>query len=537
MDRRRLPAAECSSGQVMDAAWIATIEVSGAASNTASTPQRARGVPGGRRRASPHARPVAGAPVAYAVGQVVASLAGEAGDDREGPIMTTSRRAVGISVATILTLLGALVVPTTSSATLVERVGYAAYVQSAGWQPTVDDGATAGTTGRALHLEAFRLTAPALTYRAYVQGTGWQPWVTTGAVAGAPGQGLRVEALAIYAPPDAPYRVEYRSHVGKIGWQPWVHDGRTTGRPGSGLDVQAMQVRLVEKSPPVTDTVTFAATADNGLDTSARAVFAGIGRSPAQATFVLGDLAYETAKESTYCSMVTDRVGTPVELVVGNHEDDLTRQGSLSTYARCLPDRLAVTGTYAKDYVVDRAAVRFIMIAPGILIDGARRTYADGTASQAWLRSKIRAGHAAGRWVVVGMHKPCLTLGAHGCASSPDLTDALIEEKVDLSLAGHDHNYIRSHQLSGTVAAPRVVDRDGSFAAGAGTVFAIVGNGGHDPRTVRARTTIWAAASGTNSPGGLTFGFAQVTATSTSLTYRLVRTSGGNLSDSFTITR
>ena len=35
----------------------------------------------------------------------------------------------------------------------------------------------------------------------------------------------------------------------------------------------------------------------------------------------------------------------------------------------------------------------------------------------------------------------------------------------------------------------------------------------------------------------MTFGFAQVSATSTSLTYRLVRTSGGTLADSFTIRR
>jgi hypothetical protein len=451
--------------------------------------------------------------------------------------MTTSRRAVGIAAAIVLALVGAVAAPTSSSATLVQRVDYQAYVQSAGWQPTVTSGATAGTTGRALRLEAFRLTSPALTYRAFVQGTGWQPWVSTGEVAGVPGGGLRLEALAIYAPADAPYRVEYRSNVATLGWQPWVHDGRTTGRPAGGLRIEAVQVRLVEKAPPVTDPVTFAATADNGLDTNAKAVFAGIGRSPAQATFVLGDLAYATGQEATYCRMVTDRVGPPVELLVGNHEDDLTRQGSLATYARCLPDRLGVSGNYAKDYVVDRGSVRFIMIAPNILINGARRTYADGTASQAWLRGKIRAGRAAGRWVVVGMHKPCLTLGAHGCASSPDLTDALIQEKVDLVLSGHDHNYIRSHQLRGTVAAPRVVDRDRSLAAGVGTVFAIVGNGGHDPRTVRARTTIWAAASGTNSPGGLTIGFAQVTATSTALSYRLVRTSGGTLSDTFTITR
>ena len=229
--------------------------------------------------------------------------------------------------------------------------------------------------------------------------------------------------------------------------------------------------------------------------------------------------------------MVTDRVNAPVELLVGNHEDDVTGTGSLSSYVRCLPDRLGVTGAYAKDYWVDRGSVRFVMIAPGILIGGVRRTYADRTPEQAWLREVIRAGHASGRWVVVGMHLPCLTLGVHGCASSPDLTDALIEEKVDLSLAGHDHNYIRSHQLGGSVAAARVVDRDNAYTAGAGTVFAVVGNGGHKPRTVGTRTALWAAASGTNSPGGMTFGFAQVSATATTLTYRLVRTSGGTLSD------
>ena len=86
--------------------------------------------------------------------------------------------------------------------------------------------------------------------------------------------------------------------------------------------------------------------------------------------------------------MVTDRVGPPCQPLVGNHEDDVTRDGLLRNFVRCLPDRLAVAGTYAKNYVVDRGSVRFIMIAPGILIDGARRTYADGTASQAWLRDQ-----------------------------------------------------------------------------------------------------------------------------------------------------
>ena len=323
-----------------------------------------------------------------------------------------------------------------------------------------------------------------------------------------------------------------------LGWVPWVHGARTVGTPGSGLRIEAMQVRLVEKSPPVTDPVSFAATADNGLDTNARAVFAGIGRSSAQ---------LELRRWATWPTNRARRRRTAAWSPTGSAHRSSSSSATTRTTSRATaccatssgasPTVSPSAGTYAKNYVVDRGSVRFIMIAPGILIDGARRTYADGTASQAWLRDQIRAGHKAGRWVVVGMHMPCLTLGAHGCASSPDLTDALIEEKVDLSLAGHDHNYIRSHQLSGTVSAPRWSTGTTAYSAGAGTVFAIVGNGGHAPRTVGTRTSLWAAASGTNSPGGMTFGFAQVSATSTSLSYRLVRTSGGTLSDSFTITR
>lgn len=451
--------------------------------------------------------------------------------------MSRLRTGVVVALTLALALVGALVLPSSSSAKLVDRAAYTAYVQSIGWQGTVYDGTTAGTTGKSLRLEAFRDSTPGVTYRAHVQGIGWQPWVSSGATAGTVGKNLRLEAFQIVAPADAPFRVEYRAHVATIGWMPWVQNGRTAGTTGKSLRVEAMQVRLVEKNPPVTDPVTFAVTADNGIASPAQAVFSGIGRSGAQLSFVLGDLAYQSSKESTYCSMVTSRVNAPVELLTGNHEDDATHDGYLKNYVKCLPDRLAVTGTYAKDYVLDRGAVRFIMIAPNILIDGVQKTYADGTPEQAWLRTKIREGHTAGRWVVVGMHKPCLTLGIHGCASSPQLTNALIAEKVDLSLAGHDHNYIRSNQLSGTVAAPRVIDSDSAFAAGKGTVFVIVGNGGHEARTVAAKTALWAAASGSNSPGGLTDGFGKVTATPTSLTFTLVRTGGGTLSDSFTITR
>ena len=135
------------------------------------------------------------------------------------------------------------------------------------------------------------------------------------------------------------------------------------------------------------------------------------------------------------------------------------------------------------------------------------------------------------------MHKPCLTVGTHGCDSSRDLTDLMVRERVDLVLSGHDHNYSRSHQLTGTTRTPVVVDRDGQYLKGAGTVLAVVGNGGHEARPVRAQTDIWAAANGTNSPGGFVYGFASIDATAAQLTYSLVRTSGGQLTDTVTVSR
>ena len=181
--------------------------------------------------------------------------------------------------------------------------------------------------------------------------------------------------------------------------------------------------------------------------------------------------------------------------------------------------------------------MRVISIAPAIDLPSGTRTYAAGTADRAWLVAAIREGKAAGKWVIVVMHKPCFTLGIHGCASGASLTDLLAAEKVDLVVAGHDHIYARTHQIAGTVAAPVVVDRDGTYLAGKGTVFAIVGNGGHNPRTVAALTSIWAKASGTNSAGGITYGYGSLEATPDRLTWRLVRTGGGSLTDTWTVTR
>jgi hypothetical protein len=178
-----------------------------------------------------------------------------------------------------------------------------------------------------------------------------------------------------------------------------------------------------------------------------------------------------------------------------------------------------------------------IGIAPNIALPSGTLTYARGTVEREELKDWIDAGKAAGKWVIVGMHMPCMTVGVHGCASDPSLTEMLLGKRVDLILSGHDHNYSRSHQVTGTPSAPVVVDRDGSFVAGAGSVLVTIGNGGHNPRTIGSASWV-ATASGTNSPGGIAFGHLEITATPTAMTARYVADAGNlGVRDGFSITR
>lgn len=137
-------------------------------------------------------------------------------------------------------------------------VRYAAHVQQAGWQNAVQDGATAGTEGRSLRLEAVRMNAQAanlppgikITYRGHVQNSGWQAWKSDGQTAGTVGRGLRLEALQakLTGPMAARYNLYYRAHVAYYGWLDWTAGGQTAGTTGLAYPMEAIQVTLREKS-------------------------------------------------------------------------------------------------------------------------------------------------------------------------------------------------------------------------------------------------------------------------------------------------
>ena len=445
------------------------------------------------------------------------------------------------------------------------------HVQNLGWLPTSTT--IIGTTGKALRLEAVKLTGFPVEYQAHVQNLGWLPWVDAGERAGTTGKSLRMEAIRIRLVPTAAMfgSVEYRCHVQNLGWLAWTKDGGTCGTTGKALRMEALQVRFVgatEPTPEPTATATpeptvtatatptatptpttppttppptgggatsIAFTADTGMGDGGAGVLSSIGDSDVQWVGHLGDMAYQSGAniEGRWCDYVKARVSQPFQLVPGNHEAQ-NGDGLFSRYAACLPDRVGVQGTYERgQWWVDSGPVRYIGISPNIALPQGNRQYAAGSSERAWLDSVIQQGKAAGQWVIVGMHIPCLTVGIHGCERDNTLDGDLIAQGVDLVVQGHDHNYSRSHQVT---QLAKVVDADNAYARGAGTVFAVVGNGGHKPREITGCPAMWAACSGTNSPGGATTGWLRIDATPTTLTARLVATSGP-LTDTWTITR
>ncbi len=131
-------------------------------------------------------------------------------------------------------------------------VAYQAHVQNIGWQSAVRNGATAGTSGRSLRVEAVKLWLENAQYsggiqiRAHVQNIGWQNWSTTG---GTSGKSLRVEAMQIRLTGELAnhYDVYYRVHAQNFGWMGWAKNGEQAGSSGYSYRLEAIQIKLVAK--------------------------------------------------------------------------------------------------------------------------------------------------------------------------------------------------------------------------------------------------------------------------------------------------
>ena len=252
---------------------------------------------------------------------------------------------------------------------------------------------------------------------------------------------------------------------------------------------------------------TFAAAGDLGADRHTRTSLQVLDRSSAEFFLALGDMRYgELSSDAAWCDYVLDRLPNkgrrfPLELVTGNHEQTGSSDGNIAKLAECLPDRLDASrgglsrygAQYSIDYPKAKPLARFVMIAPNLRMGDTRYTYGPGSPHRSWLVRRIESARAAGiPWVIVGLHYPCLTVGAtHGCDSGEEVLNLLVAKKVDLVLTGHNHIYERSKQLrlnGSTCPAlhedatdPDYITDDGqddSYAKGRGTVQVTAGSFG-----------------------------------------------------------
>jgi hypothetical protein len=293
----------------------------------------------------------------------------------------------------------------------------------------------------------------------------------------------------------------------------------------------------------------FSVLGDVGADEHASAALQAIGSRHDDFSLVVGDLSYgHPGQESRWCRFVADRVGPdhPVELVAGNHDDD-GPNGVIQAFTACLPNRLpGLVGDYGRqwyaDVPVDHPLVRVVMISPALDFGQGDWSYAEGTDHYAWTRAAVSGAREAGiPWVVVGMHKPCLSVGIYHCDPGADLMNLLLQERVDLVVAGHEHMYQRTHALALGPGCPAV--HPGRYDAacvttGPGTTFVTVGTGGHDLRDMDpgdAELPYFAAVSAANRDPA--WGSLAVEVTPSRLTARFEAVEGASFTDAVTLTK
>ena len=142
-------------------------------------------------------------------------------------------------------------------------IAYRVQVQKTGWEKSfVKDGKTSGTVGKALRLEAIQIKLldeegnelskdfGGVEYRTHVQKNGWEKsYAANGATSGTVGKALRLEAIQIRLTGAIAeqYDVYYRVQAEKFGWLGWAKNDEEAGTAGYAYRLEAIQIQLVEK--------------------------------------------------------------------------------------------------------------------------------------------------------------------------------------------------------------------------------------------------------------------------------------------------
>ncbi len=286
----------------------------------------------------------------------------------------------------------------------------------------------------------------------------------------------------------------------------------------------------------------------------------------------LGDLSYKQRSDTGWCDFVksglqpaagSSDARVPFILLAGNHESDAS-DGDIDNIKQCLPfsqlfpDAPTPSGVYAEQYYFDYPKVnpvaRFIMASPDLdFKNGRRYDYTirnKGTANEikgagyAYVEARIAEAKAQNiPWVIVGIHKVCVTTGAKDCEIGADFANMLIEKGVNLVLAGHVHSYERTYPLKRMMPnqAPQagwIGSQDPStYDVTQGTIFNTIGTGGKEisnQNNSDSEKGYFATRYGGSNPH---FGAGEFVLNATELRGKFIDAKTGAVIDSFKITK
>lgn len=152
-------------------------------------------------------------------------------------------------------------------------VTYDTHIQKRGWNKSVKtvtgdeaditkftDAGTSGTIGKALRVEAIKISGTnlpedaSIEYKVHQQTFGWSKVAKDGAEAGVTGKGKRAEAIKVTLKGLPGYAIKYQVHVQKKGWMPAVvtenetdiDEAAIAGTEGQSLRIEAVRVQIVK---------------------------------------------------------------------------------------------------------------------------------------------------------------------------------------------------------------------------------------------------------------------------------------------------
>lgn len=237
---------------------------------------------------------------------------------------------------------------------------------------------------------------------------------------------------------------------------------------------------------------------DSGQVEVAKAIEALHGKSRFQVGLTVGDNFYPNGVESTadphwklQFHDQYDRLGIPFFAVLGNH-DYMGNPEAQVEYTNAPKNK--TWKMPFRYYSFGAGPVRFFGLDTDEGTIGLFKSKEWSQEQRSWLDAQL-AKHAGARWKVVYGHHPIFSDGHHGDTKRlyQQLMPLLLKHRVDVYLAGHDHDMQHFEK--------------------SGIQFFVVGGGGKDIRKIKKKRAVYAES---------THGFMEMEASENQLVMRLI---------------